>query len=159
MSDLPPKTLVRQFDTHRLIPSHYSLPGGASVLTLIAEDDAHLADIFDLYHATNERLAAENDLAPGIGAAELLAGVPFFRIVNAAFCHPHPLGSRFNGPDRGAWYAGFAIETALHWLRDYRFDGLRLDAVHAIVERGEPDILEALSREVGELAARAKISL
>ena len=24
----------------------------------------------------------------------------------------------------------FAIENALHWLRDYRFDGLRLDAVH-----------------------------
>jgi hypothetical protein len=113
MNDLPPTTLVRQFDTHRLIPSHYSLPGGASVLTLIADDDAHLADIFDLDHATNERLAAENDLAAGIGAAELLAGVPFFRIVNAAFCHPHPLGSRFNGPDRGAWYAGFAIETSL----------------------------------------------
>ena len=31
----------------------------------------------------------------------------------------------------------FAIENALHWLRDYRFDGLRLDAVHAIVEPGE----------------------
>jgi hypothetical protein len=102
MSDLPPATLIRQFDTHRLIPSHYSLPGGASVLTLIADDNAHLADIFDLDHATNERLFAEHDLAPGIGTSELLAGVPFFRIVNAAFCHPHPLGSRFNGPDRGA---------------------------------------------------------
>ena len=113
MSDLPPATLIRQFDTHRLIPSHYSLPGGASVLTLIADDDAHLADIFDLDHATNERLAAEHDLAPGIGTSELLAGVPFFRIVNAAFGHPHPLGSRFNGPDRGAWYAGYRIETAL----------------------------------------------
>ena len=32
----------------------------------------------------------------------------------------------------------FAIENALHWLRDYRFDGLRLDAVHAIVEPGGP---------------------
>ena len=30
----------------------------------------------------------------------------------------------------------FAIENALHWLRDYRFDGLRLDAVHAIVDTG-----------------------
>ena len=26
----------------------------------------------------------------------------------------------------------FAIENALYWLREYRFDGLRLDAVHAI---------------------------
>ena len=28
----------------------------------------------------------------------------------------------------------FVIDNALHWLEDYRFDGLRLDAVHAIVD-------------------------
>jgi malto-oligosyltrehalose trehalohydrolase len=48
----------------------------------------------------------------------------------------------------------FAIENALHWLDRYRFDGLRLDAVHAIVEPGEPSILEEISRAVGVLAAR-----
>lgn len=47
----------------------------------------------------------------------------------------------------------FAIENALHWLRHYRFDGLRLDAVHAIVETGTPSMLEDLSRAVGDLAA------
>jgi malto-oligosyltrehalose trehalohydrolase len=46
----------------------------------------------------------------------------------------------------------FAIDNALHWLRHYRFDGLRLDAVHAIVEPGDPPILEVLSKAVGELA-------
>jgi maltooligosyltrehalose trehalohydrolase len=46
----------------------------------------------------------------------------------------------------------FAVENALHWLRDYRFDGLRLDAVHAITEPGEPSILAEISRAVGELA-------
>jgi len=46
----------------------------------------------------------------------------------------------------------FAVENALHWLDRYRFDGLRLDAVHAIVERGEPTMLEELSRRVGALA-------
>jgi hypothetical protein len=108
---IPPTTLVRQNDTHRLIPSKYS-EGGDSVLTRIADDDAHLRDIFDLDNATNDRLAAENNLLPGIGIHELVFGVPYFRIVNAAFCHAHPLGSRFNGPDRGVWYAGFEIETA-----------------------------------------------
>src|SRR5664280_275245 len=39
----------------------------------------------------------------------------------------------------------YAIENALHWLRDYRFDGLRLDAVHTIVTPGEPSILTDLS--------------
>jgi malto-oligosyltrehalose trehalohydrolase len=47
----------------------------------------------------------------------------------------------------------FAIENALMWLRDYRFDGLRLDAVHAIVIPGRSNILNELSAAVGELAS------
>lgn len=47
----------------------------------------------------------------------------------------------------------FTIENALHWLRDYRFDGLRLDAVHAIPDQGEIPMLRELSREAGKLAA------
>jgi len=46
----------------------------------------------------------------------------------------------------------FAIQNALHWLRHYRFDGLRLDAVHAIVQPGQPSMLHDLSRAVGEFA-------
>jgi maltooligosyltrehalose trehalohydrolase len=47
----------------------------------------------------------------------------------------------------------FAIENALYWLSEYRFDGLRLDAVHAIPEQGEVSVLQDLSRAVGNLAA------
>jgi len=108
---LPEVRLVRRNDTHRLIPSKYS-DGGASVLVRIADDDRHLQDIFDLDGLTNDRLAAERNLLPGIGIDELVFGVPQARIVNAAFCHAHPFGSRFNGPDRGAWYAAFEVETA-----------------------------------------------
>lgn len=46
----------------------------------------------------------------------------------------------------------FVVENALHWLRDYRFDGLRLDAVHAIVTPGEVSILRELSEAAGKLA-------
>jgi maltooligosyltrehalose trehalohydrolase len=46
----------------------------------------------------------------------------------------------------------FAIENALYWLDEYRFDGLRLDAVHAIAEAG--GMLHDLSLAVGQLAAR-----
>jgi malto-oligosyltrehalose trehalohydrolase len=46
----------------------------------------------------------------------------------------------------------FAIENALYWLREYRFDGLRLDAVHAIPEQGKVSMLQDLSRAVGDLA-------
>ena len=107
----PPITPLRQEDTHRLVPSRY-LPAGDSVLTRVADDDEHLKGIFELDDATNERLLAERNQGRGIGPDELLAAVPLAAVVNAAFAHPHPLGARFNGPDRGAWYAAFDLETA-----------------------------------------------
>lgn len=110
-SGIPPLSLVRRFDTCRLIPERF-LEGGESVLYRIADSDEHLREIFDLDHATNERLWAENERLLGIGVQELVFGVPNYRIVNAAFCHAHPLGSRFNGPERGAWYGAFERETS-----------------------------------------------
>jgi hypothetical protein len=107
---LPGTARVRRHDAHRLIPSKYSDEGSA--LARIADSDTHLADLFDLDNATNDRLLAENNRLPGIGVHELVFGVPHYRIVNAVFTHAHPLGSRFNGPDRGAWYAGFELKTA-----------------------------------------------
>jgi malto-oligosyltrehalose trehalohydrolase len=50
----------------------------------------------------------------------------------------------------------FAIGNALHWLERYRFDGLRLDAVHAIVEAGRPSVLHDLSRVIGHFAAASR---
>jgi maltooligosyltrehalose trehalohydrolase len=47
----------------------------------------------------------------------------------------------------------FAIGNALHWLERYRFDGLRLDAVHALLEAERLSLLHELSRAVGRLAA------
>ncbi len=47
----------------------------------------------------------------------------------------------------------FAIENALYWLREFRFDGLRLDAVHSIIELGEIPMLHDLSAAAGNLAA------
>jgi hypothetical protein len=108
---LPPTALIRHNDTHRLVPAKHA-EGDGSVLTRIADNDQHLADVFELDNATNDRLLAENDLLPGIGVHELIFGVPYYRIVNAAFTHAHPLGSRFSGPDRGAWYAAFELRTA-----------------------------------------------
>jgi maltooligosyltrehalose trehalohydrolase len=46
----------------------------------------------------------------------------------------------------------FAVENALHWVGNYRFDGLRLDAVHAFAEPGGFELLDELSRTVGEFA-------
>jgi maltooligosyltrehalose trehalohydrolase len=49
----------------------------------------------------------------------------------------------------------FAIENALHWLCDYRFDGLRFDAVNHIVSApGEIPMLHDLSIAAGKLAGK-----
>jgi RES domain-containing protein len=111
-SALPRTTLVREFDTLRLIPSRFAARED-SVLADLAEDQATLGDLFDLDNATNERLRGERGLLPGIGMDELVFGVPNFRIINAAFTYARPEGSRFNGPERGAWYCSLEIETAL----------------------------------------------
>jgi maltooligosyltrehalose trehalohydrolase len=45
----------------------------------------------------------------------------------------------------------FFIDNALMWLRDYHFDGLRLDAVHAIVDPSATHFLEELAVRVKQL--------
>ena len=49
---------------------------------------------------------------------------------------------------------GFFVDNALMWLRDYHVDGLRLDAVHSIVDISATHLLEALAVRVEELAAQ-----
>jgi malto-oligosyltrehalose trehalohydrolase len=42
----------------------------------------------------------------------------------------------------------YFIENTLYWLREYRFDGLRFDAVHAIMDDSPEHVLNALSERV-----------
>ncbi len=117
-----------QRDTHRLIPAQFA-EHGASVLTRLTGDENTLEAIFELDNATNDRLLAESGLSPGIDARELVFGIPSYRIINAAFCHP-TIKSRFSSSDRAAWYAAFKFETseaevAYHrqlWLRETAWD-------------------------------------
>jgi maltooligosyltrehalose trehalohydrolase len=61
-------------------------------------------------------------------------------------------GLNFDGPG-SLEVRRFVIDNALMWLRDYHFDGLRLDAVHAIVDDSARHILEELADHVDVLAA------
>ncbi|RJL34499.1 malto-oligosyltrehalose trehalohydrolase [Bailinhaonella thermotolerans] len=47
----------------------------------------------------------------------------------------------------------YFVENALSWLRDYHLDGLRLDAVHALVDSRAVHLLEELAVEVDALSA------
>ena len=65
-----------------------------------------------------------------------------------------PWGSAVNYDKAGSdGVRRFVIDNALQWLREYHCDGLRLDAVHAIIDTGAVHVLEQLACEVQELAA------
>ncbi len=46
----------------------------------------------------------------------------------------------------------FVCDNAVHWLRHYHIDGLRLDAVHAIFDQSATHILEELTQRVDHLS-------
>jgi maltooligosyltrehalose trehalohydrolase len=65
-----------------------------------------------------------------------------------------PWGPAVNLDHRGsAEVRRFFVDNALMWLRDYHFDGLRLDAVHVFYDRSAVHFLEYLSIEVDALAS------
>ena len=63
--------------------------------------------------------------------------------------HHTPWGAAINFDDSGSrTVRDFFIHNALYWLEEYNFDGLRLDAVHAILDDSHPDIIEELAAAV-----------
>jgi len=125
---IPGVSFIHQDDTHRLIPSRRS---NESVLRRLVSEPSesqvedHLEALSELESATNDRLLGEANQLPGIGVHELLFGVPHAQIVNAAFTHAHPSGSRFNGVGRGAWYAAFELKTAEAEVAFHKSEELR----------------------------------
>jgi maltooligosyltrehalose trehalohydrolase len=63
--------------------------------------------------------------------------------------HSSPWGAaiNFDGDDSRP-VRDFFIHNALYWITEYRIDGLRLDAVHAIVDASRPDVVEEISTAV-----------
>ncbi|MFI6155477.1 malto-oligosyltrehalose trehalohydrolase [Kitasatospora sp. NPDC051170] len=67
--------------------------------------------------------------------------------------HHTPWGSAVNLDAPGSdEVRAYLIGSALAWLRDYRLDGLRLDAVHALADDRAVHFLEELAAEVEKLA-------
>lgn len=72
------------------------------------------------------------------------------------FTHNHqtPWGDAVNLEDAGSREVRrFFCDNAHMWLRDYHFDGLRLDAVHAYMDRSAVNLMEQLATEVRKLEA------
>jgi maltooligosyltrehalose trehalohydrolase len=66
-----------------------------------------------------------------------------------------PWGSAVNYDDADSdEVRRFFCDNALMWLREYHFDGLRLDAIHAIFDNSAQPFLEQLAVEVKQLGDR-----
>lgn len=75
---------------------------------------------------------------------------PYF---NGRYQTPWGPALNFDGPHSDEVRRMF-LDNAIQWLRDYHFDGLRLDAVHAIVDTSARSFLEELGDEVRSLEAQ-----
>jgi maltooligosyltrehalose trehalohydrolase len=115
----------------------------------------------DPSYGTPDELKAMVDEAHGLGLSVFLDCVFNHFGPDGAYLHAYakpffdegihtPWGAAidFRQPAVRAYFE----ECALMWLRDYRFDGLRLDAVHAISEQSWLDVLARRIR--AELAGR-----
>lgn len=110
-------------------------------------------------YGTPDELMALIDQAHGLGLMVLLDVVYNHFGPDGNYLHRYA-GEFFREDRHTPWGAAidfrraevrdFFIENALMWLSDYRFDGLRLDAVHAI---DDPDFLRALSGAVRQHCA------
>ena len=93
-----------------------------------------LDDLAEIEGATSARLRDER-----FSATSYHSHRPHAAFVNAAFSYFRPREmNRFNGPERGAWYAAFAVETALaevsyHLQRELD----RVQDYHAMVDYAE----------------------
>jgi hypothetical protein len=83
------------------------------LLPLVGSED-ELALLGEIEGATSARLMAQERGISGLAANELVYDVPHAHFINASFAYARPQQpNRFNGANRGAWYAALALETCL----------------------------------------------
>jgi RES domain len=105
----PPITRVSWTKTCRLVPSRHPTVGPFDGIASAADLDA----LIELEGWTNDRLSGELGILSNIPRDEWVVGRPLASVVMAPFCHPAPGGGRFSLENRGAWYAGRTLETAI----------------------------------------------
>jgi len=126
--DALPRT-IRLVTTARLRPPVLS--------TLVDADE--LAALAEIEGATSNRLLAQNRGTADVQAYELVYGVPHAAFINASFAYAKPReANRFNGAERGAWYAALDLDTCLVEVRHHLTEALAQTGVYdAIVDYAE----------------------
>ncbi len=74
--------------------------------------------------------------------------------------HHTPWGAAVNYDAEGSEAVrDLIVHNALFWIQEYKLDGLRLDAVHAILDDTSPHILEEISSRVRAAAGQRHVHL
>lgn len=121
---IPKLASISRNNTHRLIPTRYA-DDAEGVLARLGLPQSQFDNLLQLDGATNDRVGGEANLLPGISVHELVFGVPYYHIINAAFTYARPGGTRFSSSYRGAWYAAFTGKTAQAEVAYHYAQGLR----------------------------------
>ncbi len=112
-SALPNLSTISFKNTTRLLQSKFSSVDPAeSPLSRLVDNADTLAEISEVEKKADPLAQAENNLLAGISPHELVAYVPFARVINAAYTYTSQGGSRFNHQNRGAWYAAKSVATS-----------------------------------------------
>jgi maltooligosyltrehalose trehalohydrolase len=126
------------YDGVDLFAPHSGYGGAEALHRLIgACHERGIAVIIDVVY---NHLGPEGDYLPDFG--------PYFTDRYAT-----PWGTAFNyDGEYSDEVRRFVLDNAEMWLRDYRCDGLRLDAVHAIIDMSPTHLLEAIATRAEEVA-------
>ena len=129
-ADLPVRDIVEP-TTVRLVTTGYL---DKPAMAALADDPAELTILEEIEGLTSARTPPSPMVPSGIQLGELLAEADGYgwAYVNAAFCHTRPTGNRFNGPERGAWYASYGnyatdtekADVAWHLTRELQATGI-----------------------------------
>ena len=102
-------------------------------------DKSDLGMLAEIEGATSNRLLAQSYGSGEVQSYEFVFGVPHASFINASFAYAKPREpNRFNGADRGAWYAALGVETSLAEVSFHLTDALAATgSFEAVVEYAE----------------------
>ncbi len=117
----------------------------------LADSNEELQLLAEIEGATSERLVAEERGRGALPSDELVHGVAHAKFINASFAYAKPRElTRFNPPERGAWYAALAVETCIAEVGHHLTVALaNVGDFNAIVDYGE--MLASMSGEFLDL--------
>ena len=125
------------YDGVDLYAPHHAYGGPDGLKRLV--DACHRAGLAVLLDVVYNHLGPDGDYLGSFG--------PYFTDV-----YRTPWGPAINYDGRGSdEVRGFVLDNVTSWLRDYHLDGLRLDAVHAIIDTSAVHVIEAIAGRVEEL--------